>query len=76
MGQRVIVGLESGIDWPALRARLEAHGAAHVSTPSAAQPDAVVATLADATDPSTFIARATALRGVRYAEPDSFQSTT
>jgi hypothetical protein len=72
---RVVVGLESKDDVPAVSEALRAAGAQHVSEPQPSLPDVVVAEFPDDDEDNTLKSIA-ALKGVRYAEPDQLRDAT
>ena len=75
VGQRFVVGLKEGTDWVEVREELLRLGAGSVNEPSPAQPDVLVAAIPSDRDADDFLNRAKALKGVRYAEPEAWQST-
>ena len=75
MSQRVVIGLEPGADWPAIRQELVARGAETVSVPSPSQPDALVVTIGSDRHLDDFLQQSKTIVGVRYAESDAWQSS-
>jgi hypothetical protein len=69
---RVVVGLEPGSDVGAVSDALRAAGARYVSEPQPSLPDVVVAEFPDG-DVTATVKAASALPGVRYAEPDQLR---
>jgi hypothetical protein len=73
---RVVVGLESKDDVPAVSEALRAAGAQHVSEPQPSLPDVVVAEFPDDDVEDNTLKSITALNGVRYAEHDQLRDAT
>ncbi len=73
--QRFVIGLKPGTDWAAVKEGLLGAGAASVSDPAPAQPDVLVATIPSDQSGDDFLRQAKELSGVRYAEPDAWQSS-
>jgi hypothetical protein len=75
MSQRVIVGLKPDTKLRPVKAALRAAGAESVSGPSLELPDVLIVAIPDDRDIDEVIRVALEVRGVRYAEPDSWQFT-
>jgi hypothetical protein len=76
MPQRIVVGIEAGTHWPELQARLRASGVEIVREPSASAPE-VALVQAPAEQPlEACLQQLKALRGVRYAELDTWQMSS
>jgi hypothetical protein len=75
MSQRVIVGLNPDTDVKPVETALGAAGAESVRVHSLELPDVLIVTIPNDQDINEFIRIAQNVPGVRYAEPDSLQST-
>ena len=70
MTQRVVIGLEPGAEWSAIKTKLVAAGAESVTDPSPSQPDVLIATISSERNVEEFVQQAKKIAGVRYAEGD------
>ena len=76
MSQRLIVGLQAGADWHAIRGQLIACGADWIRDPSPEQPDVAVASIPEGSDIEKVLEDIKQLPGVRYAERDAMRWTS
>jgi hypothetical protein len=75
MGQRIVVGVEPDANRSAVRRKLARLDAQIVREPAPELPDVFVVEIADHEDVNTFLTKVKAQPGVRYAEPDTWQSS-
>lgn len=75
MTQRIILGLEPDGVSASIGSALRSFGAEIVRGPSRNTPDVMVISIPADADVDEFLRKAKALKGVKYAEPDSWQST-
>jgi hypothetical protein len=70
---RVVIGLHADQEPEALAETLRSHGARHVQGPAPSLPDVLVADFPEG-DMDGTVKTVAKLPGVRYAEPDEWQS--
>jgi hypothetical protein len=76
MSQRLIIGLESGANWAAIKQRLVEQGADWTRDPTPAQPDVLVVSVPEDRDIDAVLRTTRELEGVRYVERDTMRFTS